>query len=146
MSEVNYGPPLRFKAVDIETGEVLDNMNADFSYSTENSKILIKDCHYSSDLDPYEAPHSNIKLYQSTGFKDKNGQEVFFGDVVMFGKFAYRVITNPFTQSPGLHTFLNDDPKSEIEGGIHALIENCEIIGNIHTPEAVLSERANSLQ
>lgn len=135
MSEVNYGPPLRFKAVEKLTGEDafqtwIKGEPKPFPAFDDDPILSIGGC-------------ERWALYQSTGFKDKNGKEVFFGDVVVFGGDVYRVITNPSTQSPGIHTFLDGDPKTKIEGGIHTLIKSCVIIGNIHMPESVLRDRAN---
>lgn len=78
---MTYGPPQRFKAVDADAGEVLSNMAWDLCNDTSKAHILTQDAIYK--MNPFENTPPNILFYQSTGHHDANGQEVFFGDVLM---------------------------------------------------------------
>ena len=96
-------------------------------------------------FDPYiEIPFDEIVLMQSTGLKDKNGQEIFEGDIITTN--AYGCIVNF-----GEYTYLEDEDTQTTEVGFYLSFlnvtpatyapfekfywDNCEVIGNIHENE-----------
>lgn len=85
-------------------------------------------------------------LMQSTGLKDKNGKEIFEGDIVNCG---YLFTGSPFeeeddyTEDIGVIKIVNCGAVVKINGDFECLVDvlnNCEdfeVIGNIYEKEAV---------
>lgn len=86
----------------------------------------------------------NIALMQSTGLKDKNGKEIFEGDIiatnsfvciVSFGKYDYFEDDGIKITGIGFYLgYLNVEPAtySPFET---PFLENCEVLGNIYENE-----------
>ena len=131
----NYGLPLRFKAVDTETGRVIPTIEWDGLHTVMDLQIV--------GLVDKVANHCKIKLYQSTGHTDANGVEVFFGDVVLCKctcskeEVLWKVIYSH--HEAALQCLITGEIKA------HMLRKITHVIGNIHTPQAEIERRAKEV-
>ncbi len=81
-------------------------------------------------------PDKRIELMQFTGLKDKNGKEIYEGDIVRYCRDFHpkenRVIA--FSEIDGSFHFSNEDEVGDI------LCDACEVIGNIYENPELLEE------
>lgn len=72
-------------------------------------------------------------LQQFTGLKDKNGKEIYEGDIVetngIDGKLRW--VFKYIEEDCGVYGGFNPEPVNYNLSSIHNNIENCEVIGNI---------------
>lgn len=96
------------------------------------------------DFGEYWRDFNDVNLMQSTGLKDKNGKEVFEGDIIRTGVFGCIV-------GFGEYTYFEDDDTQTTEIGFYLSFlnvkpatyapfdkyywANCEVIGNIYENE-----------
>ena len=79
-------------------------------------------------------PYATVELIQSTGLKDKNGKEIFEGDIViLFGRknYPYKVGWSKFDVGWRLSNMSNVGIPPE---------DDIEVIGNIHENPELLKE------
>lgn len=89
-------------------------------------------------------PREKIIFMQSTGLRDKNGKEIFEGDIIRtsaygcivgFGEYTYFEDENTPTTEIGFHlSFLNVTPATYAPFDKYYW-DNCEVIGNIYENE-----------
>lgn len=117
--------------------EVDDIMSIDFGKSEISVKTLFfeRTNYYKFDV---------IELMQSTGLADKNGKEIFEGDVVTDGHTTGDIKNHPtlgfyMVDDNGIERWFSDDATLEdFEEAVKTASEILEIIGNIYEKPELL--------
>ena len=107
-------------------------------YDYEDSEIFI-DLHgqpliYTAE-NPYPFANTDIELMQYTGLKDKNGKEIYEGDIIKY-KTIYKWDKNPIKLKPVVF----ENGMFTPQGVIKYLGNNIEVIGNIHDNPELLED------
>lgn len=117
--------------------EVDDIMSIDFGKSEIGVKTLFFDQTNRYDFD-------DIVLMQSTGLTDKNGKEIFEGDVVTDGHTKGDIKNHPtlgfyMVDDNGVERWFSDNATIEdFEEDVETVARILEIIGNVHTNPELL--------
>lgn len=88
-----------------------------------------------------------IELMQSTGLKDKNGKEIFEGDIISDGHMLrdirhHQTLGFYIIDDNGIEAFFGDTASLEdFEEASKYISENIEIIGNIYENPEILKEK-----
>lgn len=124
----------------IETDDLLD-------IDYENTEIVTQQVYFENglpdDRDIYCYDFDEIELMQSTGLKDKNGKEIFEGDIVR------QVRTQPTTENEtitGLVTMLEGawlimNDCEQLASFLWSETDENEIIGNIYENRELLEDK-----
>ena len=114
----------------------------------ENETVVLRKLYYEDgfpvETEVFEVEIGNAILMQSTGLHDKNGQEIFDGDIISDGHTSIDIRHH---QTLGFYT-INDNGDEEFFGDTASLedfeevskymSENIEIIGNIYENKDIL--------
>lgn len=113
-------------------------------FITDNGLIFNMEKPTSDYNSPIPIEKSELILMQSTGLVDKNGKEIFEGDIILtsaygcivgFGEYTYFEDENtPITEIGFYLSFLNVTPAAYAPFDKYYW-ENCEVIGNIYENE-----------
>jgi uncharacterized phage protein (TIGR01671 family) len=127
----------------IETDDILD-------IDYENKEMVTQQVYFENglpdDRDIYCYDFDEIELMQSTGLKDKNGKEIFEGDIISDGHTSRDICHH---QTFGFYTidgngdeeFFGDTASLEdFDEASKYMSENIEIIGNIYENKDILEE------
>lgn len=92
------------------------------------------------DFGEYWRDFRDVKLMQSTGLKDKNGKEVFVGDII---KCTRRCLHEVYIEKEYGGTYIGGMPAVYLKGlrEGYAWTEHEEIIGNIYENPELLEEK-----
>lgn len=110
----------------------------------ENKEIVTQQVYFENglpdDRDIYCYDFDEIELMQSTGLKDKNGKEVFIGDIV---KCTRGCLHEVYLEKEYSGTFIGGMPAVYLKGfgDGYAWTEYEEIIGNIYENLEFLEEK-----
>ncbi|HGS1805181.1 TPA: YopX family protein [Streptococcus pneumoniae] len=110
----------------------------------ENKEIVTQQVYFESGLaverDIYCYDFDDIELMQSTGLKDKNGKEVFIGDIV---KCTRECLHEVYLEKEYGGTFIGGMPSIYLKGLLngYAWTEDEEIIDNVYENPELLEDK-----
>ena len=107
---------IKFRAWDKEYRRFL---NGDFSLGIESGEFRGK----------YGEVFTNIDISQFTGLHDKNGKEIYEGDIVTDGVGKYKIVYDLKLAGYQPYCIFRDDPENY-----------CEVIGNIYENPELISK------
>ncbi|APD24441.1 YopX family protein [Streptococcus pneumoniae] len=110
----------------------------------ENKEIVTQQVYFENglpdDRDIYCYDFDEIELMQSTGLKDKNGKEVFVGDII---KCTRGCLHEVYLEKEYGGTYIGGMPAVYLKGLLsgYAWTEDEEIIGNIYENPELLEDK-----
>ena len=129
----------KFRAWDIRSKEMF---NDTFAITESGQVVVVEQESVASPPDYVFVEH--LVIMQSTGLHDKNGKEIFEGDIIRtsaygcivgFGEYTYSEDDDTQTTEIGFYlSFLNVTPAAYAPFDKYYW-DNCEVIGNIHENE-----------
>lgn len=115
--------------------------------SVQNTILTHDELSIDGALDGHEV--GNVILMQYTGLKDKNGKEVYEGDILGFDKYEwYRAFGADFVDQQGLSDpvfevkWNNKEARFEVDGTCRDLQRHCEVVGNRFKNPELLEQEA----
>ena len=122
----------------IETDDILD-------IDYENKEIVTQQVYFENglpdDRDIYCYDFDEIELMQSTGLRDKNGKEIFEGDIVKMAKDVY---SDPTYYEVVRHRGGAYRLESKQHGcELWLRHTDCEVVGNVYENQEYLKKRGN---
>ena len=129
----------RFRVYDPETKEMAMPKRTKYYF------CLMQDCKYFLWQDGFVAPvNPGLKVMQWTGLKDKNGRDIYEGDIVLFGENA--VHENTYGKVIWLDShvgFVYEFLNGQYKGKCTTMVDDWrtyEIVGNIYENPELLEE------
>lgn len=116
---------IKFRIWDVENKKMLKVKELDFEATFYGGRIAIrpKKCNDYFDTE-------DVILMQYTGLKDKNGKEIYEGDIIEYCDDTYKV---EFKEDRGGYfPFAQGDGCGCCECEVVTFSNNCEILGNIY--------------
>lgn len=102
-------------------------------YKKEN--IMYSDIDISNECLPIH--DDNVVIMQYTGLKDKNGAEIYEGDIV---EFRIRILGNRYEKSVCKVSFIDGSYIITKDKELRLWNMNCEVIGNLYENPELLKE------
>ena len=126
----------KFRAWQNELGRMM-LVNTMFFFANELEELELNDSIMNDNIPVYP---DEIKLMQSTGLKDKNGKEVFIGDIVKCTRGCSHEV---YLEKEYGGTFIGGMPAIYLKGLLsgYAWTEDEEIIGNIYENPELLEDK-----
>ena len=134
----------KFRLLDKNKGNVIDSskiMNINF----ENESIIVLDKILEEDnftqKDYLEYAFKNVEFMQSTGLFDKNGKEIFEGDIVKMAKDVYSDPTHYEVVRYRGGAYRLESKQHGCELWLRHT--DCEVVGNVCENQEYLKKRGN---
>lgn len=108
----------------------------------ENETVVLRKLYYEDgfpvETEVFEVEIGNAILMQSTGLKDKNGKEIFEGDILKNNKYT----TSVFYERGAYRVKLRRTPNTTVTMDVISFIEKykTKIIGNVYENKDILEE------
>lgn len=114
---------IKFRAWDKDSKEIISLFNIDFEHNIINKGSLWKSLY-------------SVELMQYTWLKDKNGKEIYEGDILKWKDSLWRLFVYPVTWCDDKSGFILDSENFSL--WIYKKYKGFEIIGNVYeNPELV---------
>ncbi len=117
---------IKFRVWDVENKEMLKVQELDFEPTFYDGRIAIRPDKYNDYFDT-----EDMILMQYTGLHDKNGKEIYEGDIVNYENMTGKII---FLNA----SFIMSDFEETEEWELGVINEEIEVIGNIYENSELL--------